>query len=413
MKAVLVIADGMADRPLKELGWKTPLEMAKRASLNRLARSGICGIMDVLSPGVTPGSDAATLALLGYDALKVYSGRGALEAIGSGMDVQPGNVAFRCNFGTINASRIVVDRRAGRIETEDASKLAESLQVIKLGEESDIEVSFANTIQHRAVLVVRGRGLSSAVGDSDPGKAGEMISAVRPVDESDEARFTAGILNELLEKYEKILKEHPVNRKRAERGFSPANVVLCRGAGTVPNIETLSERFHIRGSCIAAAPLARGVSKVAGLDLVDVAGATGTPESNFNAKAKSASEVLKLQDFVLLHVKGTDVAGHDRNVEQKIRLIEKLDAMLGYLLAEIDLDTTYVAVTADHTTSCLTGNHEGDPVPLAVGGPHVRRDDVQNFGERTCAKGGLNRMCGLDLMPTLMNLIGKTRKFGA
>jgi 2,3-bisphosphoglycerate-independent phosphoglycerate mutase len=413
LKAILVIGDGMADRPVRELGWKTPLEAARKPSLNQMARTGICGIMDPISPGLPPGSDTATLALLGYDASEVYSGRGALEAIGSGVKVLPGDVAFRCNFATVNENLVVLDRRAGRIVNEDAAKLAGSLQKIKLKKLLGAEFLFENTIQHRAVLVIRKHGLSTAVSDSDPGKVGEKASAVKALDDSSGAKLTAQIVNELMRGFHKILKEHPVNNERVERGLSPANIVLCRGAGTIPRIRPLSKIYGISATCIGATPLVRGVCKAAGMKLIDVKGATGTPQTDFMAKAKATIQAIKTSEFVLLHVKATDVASHDQNIEQKIELIEKIDRVLGYVLNNIDSDSTYLAVTADHTTSSITRNHEGDPVPIAITGPYVRCDDVEEFDERACAKGGLNRIRAMDLMPILMNLIGKTKKFGS
>jgi 2,3-bisphosphoglycerate-independent phosphoglycerate mutase len=413
LKAVLIIADGMADRPLKELDWKTPLEAARKPSLNQIAKTGMCGIMDPISPGLPPGSDTATLALLGYDALKVYSGRGAFEAIGSGVNVLPDDVAFRCNFATVDNNLVVLDRRAGRISNEDASKLAESLQKIKLTKHSNAVFLFKNTIQHRASLVIRGPKLSTAVSDSDPEKVGEKVSEIKPLDESPEARLTAEILKELMQKFHEVLKQHPVNKERIKRGLPPANIILCRGAGTIPKIKSLSQIYGISATCIGATPLIRGVCKAAGMKLIDVKGATGTPQTDFMAKARATVQALKTNDFVLLHVKATDVASHDGNIKQKIELIEKIDSMLGYVLNNIDLGSTYLAVTADHTTSSVTRDHEGDPVPIAITGPYVRRDDVEEYDERTCAKGGLNRIRGVDLMPILMNLIGKTKKFGA
>lgn len=403
----------MADRPIKELNWKTPLEAARKPSLNQIAKMGICGIMDPIAPGIPPGSDTATLALLGYDVLKVYSGRGVLEAIGSGINVLPSDIAFRCNFATVNEDLVVLDRRAGRIANEDAAKLAESLQKIRL-EKPSVEFLFKNTIQHRAALVISGRlKLSTAVSDSDPEKVGVKVLEIKPLDESPEARLTAKILNELMHKFYKALKGHPLNKKRTRQGLPQANIILCRGAGTIPNIKTLPELYGINAVCIAATSLIRGVCKVAGMKLIDVTGATGTPQTNFAAKAKSTVQALKSCDFVLLHVKATDVASHDGNIKQKVELIEKIDHMIGYVLDNIDPASTYLAVTADHTTSSITQNHEGDPVPVAITGPYVRRDDVEEFGERACAKGGLNRIRGMDLMPILMNLIGKTKKFGA
>ncbi len=412
MNAVLVIADGMADRPMKELGWKTPLEAAHKPSLNQIARTGICGILDPIAPGIPAGSDVATLALLGYDSVQAYSGRGALEAIGSGTKILPDDVTFRCNFATVNEKGIITDRRAGRIANEEARRLASALQQIKLKKPSNVRFLFKGTIQHRTVFSLRGPKLSTAVSDSDPGKIGEKPQEIKPLDDSTEAKLTARIVNDLLRDFHEALKNHPLNKERERRGLPQANIVLCRGAGTIPNIRPLSEIYGIKATCIAAAPLVKGVCKAAGMKVTEVKGATGTLQTDYMAKARAAVQALKTSDFVLLHVKATDVASHDKNPKEKVGTIEKVDGILDYMLDHTDSDDTYIAVTADHTTSTLTGNHEGDPVPIAITGPYVRRDDVTEYGERTCAKGGLNRIKGKDLMPTLMNLIGKTQKFG-
>ena len=236
---------------------------------------------------------------------------------------------------------------------------------------------------------------------------------IKPLDESSEAKLTARILNELMAKFQKVLESHPVNKERTKRKLPPANIILCRGAGPVPSIRPISEIYGVNAACIAATSLIRGVCKVAGMKLINVEKATGTPQTDFMAKANAAVQALKSNDLVVLHVKATDVASHDGNVKQKIELIEKFDQLLGYILNNVDLDSTYVAVTADHTTSSTTRNHEGDPVPVAITGPYVRRDEVKEFDKRVCSRGGLNRIRGMDLMPILMNLIGKTRKFGA
>ena len=403
----------MADRPVEELDWKTPLEAAHKPSLDQIAKTGICGILDPIAPGIPPGSDTATLSLLGYDALMVYTGRGALEALGSGVSVLPGDVAFRCNFATVDENMVVHDRRAGRIVSEDAVKLAESLQRVKLEKSLKAKYLFRNTIQHRNVLLLRGPKLSTSVSDTDPGKTTEKVAESRPLENSSEAELTAQILNTLSREFHKILKNHPLNKNRAKRNLLQANAVLCRGAGIVPHIRPLSKIYGITAACIGATPLVRGVCISAGMRIVDVKGATGTPKTDYTAKAKAAVQALKSNDFVLLHVKATDVASHDGNARLKVEAIEKIDEMLGYVLEKSDRDTTYIAVTADHTTSLVTGRHEGDPVPIAITGPQVRRDQVEEYGERTCAHGGLNRTKGTDLMPTLMNLLGKTKIFGA
>lgn len=412
-KAILIIADGMADRPIEELGGKTPLEVASKPNLDRIAENGVCGIMDPIAPGIPPGSDTATLAMLGYDPWKVYSGRGALEAVGSGVEVLPGDVAFRCNFATVNDDLVVSDRRAGRIANEDAAKMAASLQKIRLPTALNVRFLFKNTIQHRAILVLHGPRLSSAISDSDPETTRKRVLEVKPFERSFEAERTAQIVNVLTKEFHRVLEAHPVNRQRAKRRLPVANMILCRGAGGIPRMPTLQERYDIKPACVAAVSLIKGVSGVVGMDLIGVKGATGTPQTDYMAKAKAAVQALKTHDFVLLHVKATDVASHDGNVKEKIEIIEKVDMMLGHIIDNTDPRLTYIAVTADHTTSSVTRNHEGDPVPVAIAGPGVRRDDVAKYGERTCAKGGLNRIRGMDLMPTMMNLIGKAKKFGA
>ncbi|MBS7633001.1 2,3-bisphosphoglycerate-independent phosphoglycerate mutase [Candidatus Bathyarchaeota archaeon] len=402
----------MADRPVKELDWKTPLEFARKPTLNRIAETGICGILDPIAPGIPPGSDTATLALLGYDAVKTYSGRGALEALGSNVKVLPGDVAFRCNFATVNQNQTVLDRRAGRIENRDSQKLAESLSQVKL-KTPNARFLFKSTIQHRAVLVIRGPRLSANISDSDPGTTGEKVMDAKPLDDSPEAKLTARIVNTLTREFHKCLTSHPVNRERVKRGLPPANMILCRGAGTLPNVKSLAHIYGIKTSCVAATPLVRGVCRAVGMKTIDVQGATGTLQTDYLAKARATVQALRSNDFVLLHIKATDVASHDSKAKQKAEAIEKLDNMLNYLIEHVDLNSVYLAVTADHTTSSATGNHEGDPVPIAITGPSVRRDSVKEYDERSCAGGGLHRIRGVDLMPILMNLLGKTSKFGA
>ncbi|MEM2903008.1 MAG: phosphoglycerate mutase, partial [Candidatus Bathyarchaeia archaeon] len=294
----------------------------------------------------------------------------------------------------------------------EASKLAESLQKVRLSNGS-VKFIFQNTIQHRATLILRGPHLSTAIGDSDPYETGKKVLEVKPLDNSPEASFTARVLNELLEKFHHVLRNHEVNRERIKRNLPPANIILCRGAGTIPNVKPLGEIYGIKSACIAVVSLIRGVCKIAGMNLLNVEGATGSLDTDYMAKAKVAVQALQENDLVVLHIKATDVASHDGNFYEKVKVIEKIDMMISYILDNIDHDDVYVTVTADHTTSCLTRKHEGDPVPVAIMGPYVRRDDVIEYNERSCARGGLGRIRGIDLMPILMNFIGKTKKFGA
>ncbi len=413
MKAIVIIGDGMGDRPLAALNGKTPLEAARKPSLNMLAEKGVCGIIDVIAPGVPPGSDVAHLALLGYDAEKVYSGRGAFEAIGFGVEVLPNDVAFRCNFATVDSKLKVIDRRAGRIANVDAARLAEEFKEVTLQGHEDVQILFKNTIQHRAILLLRGAHLSTMVSDSDPHIVGKKVLEVRPLNSTAEAEKTAQLLNELTHHFHKVLKNHPVNIERESAGLLPANIVLCRGAGKLPDLKQFPLQYGINAVAISAMPLVKGVCKAAGMKLINVSEATGTYDTNVLAKAHAAVKALRSYDFVFVHVKATDLAGHDGRVDEKVRMIEKLDQLVGYIIRNVDLGTTCIAVTADHTTSSRTREHEGDPVPVVIYGPEVRTDDVKEFTERACARGGLGRIRGKDFMPIIMNLLGKTKKFGA
>ena len=412
MKALFVVCDGMADRPVEELGRKTPLQVAETPNMDALAGKGITGIVDPVAPGVPPGSDTANMALLGYDPYEHYTGRGGLEALGVGLDLAPTDVAFRCNFATLSPSGLVEDRRAGRIKSQHAAQLAEALRGVaeEVGSEFGIRVEFVPTVEHRAVVVLRGEGLSRAVSDTDPGEAGRPVKACAPLDGTPEARRTAQLVNALSERFREVLEAHPLNEELPK----PANAVLFRGAGTVPRLKPLGELYGIRGACISAVALIRGVCRAAGLELLDVPGATGSYDTDLNAKFSWAVRALDGgADFVFLHVKATDLASHDHAVDKKVELIERIDDALGSALNALDLGgDVYVLVTADHTTSLRTGNHEGDPVPVALAGPEVRPDRVDRFDEMSCASGGLCRLRGKDLMPILMNLLGRVKKFG-
>ncbi len=414
MKAVLIIADGMADVPLEELKGKTPLEAAQKPSLDHMAEMGICGMMDIIAPGIPPGSDTAHLALLGYDVMEAYTGRGALEAIGSGIDILPNDLAFRCNFATVDKDFMVVDRRAGRIGNEDADKLAAAIgESLKMDPPEVGDVLFKSTVQHRAILRLSGPNLSSMVSDTDPHKTGVKVSKAHPLEGSREAKNTADILNKLTQQFHEVLRDHPVNKERKKKGLYPANIILCRGVGQLPEIDPLTLLYGIHPAAIAVVPLVRGVCKTAGMRLIPVPGATGTYETDTIAKAKAAVKALRSYDFVLVHVKATDLASHDHRPEKKIEMIEKVDGLTAHLLSHLDLTETFIAVTADHTTSSIKKEHSGEPVPVAIMGPSVRRDDVEQFDERACAKGGLSRINGRDLMPILVNLLGKAEKAGS
>ncbi len=412
MKVILVIGDGMGDRPTKALGGKTPLQAARKPSLDDIARSGICGMMDPISPGIPPGSDTSHLAIFGYDPYKTYEGRGIFEALGAGLEVRKGDVAFRCNLATVNDSMVVLDRRAGRIGV-DADQLARSLDGFRSQSYPDVRVVLKHTVEHRCAMVLRGDGLSRMVSDSDPREEGRSVLTIEPLDRTPEASKTTTVLNELTEGFYKVLNEQPVNAQRRKKGLPPANFLLFRGATSMPKIEPLTELYGVKCLAIAVGALYRGVAKCVGMNVIDVLGATGTYETDTVAKARAVVDNLPDYDFFFVHVKATDNAGHDGDAPKKVMMLEKIDALVGYLFRHVNRDETIIALTADHTTPVSVKEHAGDSVPLAIAGPGVRTDSVQRYSEIDCTMGGLGTIRGVDLMPTLMNLVGRTKMFGA
>jgi len=409
-RALLVICDGMGDRVEREFGGETPLGIAKTPTLDRLAASGSVGLMDPIGPGIRPGSDYATTALLGYDPHIYYTGRGGLEAAGAGIDLRPGEVAFRCNFSTVDNDFTVVDRRAGRIE-KGTEELAEAIRKIK-PRVKGVRIDFRATVAHRGVLILKGRGLSRMVSDADPHENGAKILRCEPLDDSSAAKRTAAITNSIVMQSFKVMKEHPVNVERIKEGKRPANIILPRGAGTLPAFKPLHELYDMRVACIAAVAVVRGVCRIAGAELIDVEGATGGLDTNYDGKAWAAVKALEDHDLVILHVKATDVASHDGDFRKKAAVIEKIDNALGKIIPSIDSEATYVAVTADHSTPVSVRDHSGNPVPLLLNGPGVPSSSVSKFSENAVSRGNLGRLHGLDLMPIIVDYLGKAKKFG-
>ncbi len=403
-----MIIDGMGDRPLKELGYKTPLEAAITPNMDKMAENGICGIMDPIKPGIRPGSDTSHISILGYDPYKVYTGRGPFEAAGVGVDVLPGDIAFRCNFSTANNDGIITDRRAGRIR-EGTEELARSLNGINI--DQDVEVIFKESTGHRAVLVLRGNGLSDQVSDADPKHDGIAPKIVVALDGSQEANKTANILNKIVKESYELLKNHPLNLKRIDAGKLPANIIIPRGAGAVPNVQPFGEKYGLKPVCIAETGLIKGIAKIAGMELVDIEGATGGIDTNLeNIKNGIIETASKDYDFMLINIDGADEAGHDGQMEEKVKFIEKVDTVIGELM---EIKDVCFILTADHSTPISTMDHTGDPVPIVICGSGVRVDDVKYFNERSVVKGGLCRIRGNNIMDILMDLMNLSTKFGA
>jgi 2,3-bisphosphoglycerate-independent phosphoglycerate mutase len=408
MKAIVMIIDGMADRPLEELGGKTPLEVAQTPNMDQMAKMGINGIMDPIKPGIRPGSDTSHLSILGYDPYQVYTGRGPFEAAGVGLEVEPGDIAFRCNFSTANEDGIITDRRAGRIR-EGTQEIAEKINGIHL--EYGVEVIFKESTGHRAVLVLRGAGLSDQVSDADPKHEGNPPKEVMPLNGSEEAQKTARILNELVETSYEVLKDHPVNLQRIENGENPANIILPRGAGAVPEVQPFKEKYGLKAACIAETGLILGIGKIAGMDLIDAEGATGGVDTDLDSITQSILDTATQEyDFILINIDGADESGHDGLLKEKVDFLRRVDGVIGQVM---QLEDVIFILTADHSTPISIMDHAGDPVPLVITGPPVRVDDVEEFNERAATKGGLCRIRGSDVMNIVMDLTNRASKFGA
>lgn len=411
-KAILVSIDGLGDRPIQELGGLTPLEAAATPTFDILAREGAVGLVDPYAPGVPCGTDVGHLCMLGYEPSEVYSGRGPIEALGAGLEIYPGDVAFRCNFATVDHDGKVRDRRAGRIR-DGVAELASVLNNITLNE--NIIANFAPATDHRAVLVLRGAGLSPHVSDSDPGgnNEGMAIQTVQPLDTTDAARRTAQALQQYLAIARTVLDQHPVNIQRIESGQLSANAILTRGAGIVTRCTPLQERFKgLRCAAVSGEATVQAVAKMAGMKNYTHSGITGSYDFNGDLKAGAALELLKDNDLVLVHVKATDLAGHDGRWGTKKEIIEQIDKMVEVIKANIHPDTL-IAITADHSTPCEVKEHSGDPVPVVIWGKGVRTDKQLTYGETSCSQGGLGRITGKDYFQILIDIMGFSQKFGA
>lgn len=412
-RGIIFIGDGMGGRPVPELDGQTTLEAQDTPALDRIAREGACGLMDPIAPGVPAGSDTAHMAILGYDPYRYYRGRGPFEARGVGIDVRPGDVAFRCNFSTVEG-RKVIDRRAGRIKEgtdQLAAAIAEQIPMIE-----DVEIIFRPSVEHRAALVLRGPGLSHEISEVDPHEPGVDYLDSHPLEgaaDAEAAAKTARILNEFVRRAHEVLDAHPVNQQRRAAGELPANIALPRGAGTAVELQPLSARYGLSAAMIVEVDLVRGLGKYLDMDVIEVEGATGGQDTDELAIARAVVEALETHDFVLANIKAPDLGGHDGNCPMKMEAIAKVDRALGYILEHVDFAHTTLMITADHCTPCSVNDHSGDAVPIAFFGNGVRPDDVERYGERPCGRGIMGHLRGMEIMSVLTNMMGRGEKFGA
>jgi len=413
MKILLIIIDGLGDRPIPDLNNRTPLEAAKTPNLDWLVKKGTCGLIDpFLFPWQGyPHSDTAHLALFGYNPKIYYLGRGPYEAAGIGMRMKEGDIALRANFATVapeKKSKIsneasknlkVIDRRAGRIS--ETQPLVKALNGIKI---EGVRFLVKKSYGHRAVLLLRGKNLSEKIRDSDPHKVGVRVRKVVSKDKSKEAKFTAWVLNKFLEKAYLVLENHPLNKKRKESGKLPANYFLVRGAGKFKKTPNFFQRYKLKACCIAGGGLYKGIAKILGMKLIKIEGANGFPNTNLKGKFEGAKKALKKYDFVFCHIKAADNLAEDGNFQGKKEFIEKIDKNIKTLL---ELKNTLIVVTGDHSTCCSLKRHCLEPVPLLIYREKIKADKVSKFSERACRSGKLVKIKQLSLFSKVLRVYKK------
>ncbi|MHA1218271.1 MAG: 2,3-bisphosphoglycerate-independent phosphoglycerate mutase [Candidatus Heimdallarchaeaceae archaeon] len=409
MKLLFVVMDGLGDRPISEFGGQTPLEYAKTPNMDKLASHGMNGLLHVIAPGVTPGSDTAHLALFGVDPYEYYTGRGPFEAAGIGLVVKEGDIAFRTNFATINPEGVITDRRAGRIRegTDQLAKLFEGLEI------DGIEILLEAGTEHRAALILRGDGLSDQVSENDPHVERKEPLEFKPLDESPEAEKTARVLTSFVMKARTILNNAELNKKREEEDLLPANYLLIRGAGKVPKLPNFEEEYCLETACIAGGGLYKGVGRMLGMHIIEDSRMSGGTTTDLSAKFEITHNALNDYDFVFTHVKGTDNYSHDGKYKEKSEFIERVDKELYRFLPENYEGDLVIMITGDHSTPCSFKDHSADPVPILIYSPDCRRDKVEKFGESYAVDGSLGHILGKHIMGIALNEMRLVRKFGA
>jgi 2,3-bisphosphoglycerate-independent phosphoglycerate mutase len=390
-KCALLVVDGLGDLPIAELGGRTPLEAARTPVLDRLAAAGLYGLVDPIIPGEIPNTHSGAGMLLGMlpeqaDRLK----RGPVEASGAGRVLQPGEIAVRVNFATLEVQDdelFVVDRRAGRIRS-GTEELATLLRDEDLGD--GVKATFQNTDQHRGVLVLSGTGLDAAISDTDPGDIHLPARVMRCRALKPEAEFTAGKINRFVNEAHRRLRDHPINTARVAAGKLPANGLITRGAGAWFSLDNVLTEHGINAAVVAGCNTVKGLGRILGFDTISDPRFTAEIDTDLHAKMEAVLAALRDHDIVFLHFKAPDICAHDRQPVAKRDLLERLDeAMEALLEAGI-----IIAVAADHTTDSNSGFHTADPVPALLYDPlsgEAGSQSAVNFGERACRDGNMSR----------------------
>lgn len=399
MKYIILIPDGAADYPLDELGGKTPLQAAHKSNINNLAKNGRCGLLKTIPDNFPTGSTVANLSILGYDPLKYFHGRGVLEAAFLGVQLEKNDVAFRCNTICIENNKIK-NHSSGHISSEEASELIKAVNNA-LGND---EIKFYPGISYRHLLVLK-KDYSPEVECMPPHDyINESVNNLMVKATSKEGEKTAVLLNRLILNSKNILEKHPVNIKRVKQGKDPANLIWPWSPGRKPDMETFQERFNIKGAVISAVALIKGLGIYCGFDVINVEGATGLYNTDYEGKAEACINALKNHDMVYVHVEAPDEAGHEGNLKLKIKCIEDFDKRLvGSIINKISLDDTTIAVLPDHPTPVKTKSHTSDPVPFLIYKPGKKADSVIRLDEESCKNGSYGLLKGKNFIQEFLS----------
>ena len=422
-KLLYVCLDGLGDDPISEFDGRTPLEAAHTPALDALASRGRTGVVVTVGEGIAPESDIAVFAILGYDPREEHPGRGVVEAVGSDMEFRDGDLAYRVNFATADWPQIV-DRRVGRdLSSEESHALADEVnERLAL---AGATFTLKATVEHRGSLVIRADEgtLSAEVSNTDPAyrKEGSLgvaletfepvVAHCEPLEDTDEAQHAAELTNRFVEGAARILDVSEVNAERRREGKLPGNLILTRDGGDhLPELQDIRSRFGPDWGCFVEMPVERGIAKMLGMHPVPAPRLTidapvEVAVEQYAAWAILAVDALTGYDALYVHIKGPDVPAHDGRAEDKRDVIAAIDAgFFSEILSSVDPLSTIIAVTGDHSTSCVRKAHTADPVPLVVSGGGVTSDGSESFGEHACSTGSLGLMRGVAILPHLTRL---------
>ena len=403
MKHIIILGDGMADLPVERLGGKTLLQYAHKPMMDQLAREGRCGRLVTVPEGFPPGSEVANTAILGYDLNKVYEGRGPLEAASIGYEMADDDFAIRCNIITLEDGKIIT-HNGGNLETEDARVLIDYLNEHLASD----RVKFICGIQYRHLLVIKGgnKHITCAPPHDHPNEEWRSLLVKANIPEAQE---TADLINDLILKSQELLAKHPYNLAKAAKGERQANSIWPWSGGYRPSMQTLMEQYpQVKcGAVISAVDLIQGIGKYAGLRIIKVPGATGLANTNYEGKAQAAIDALRTDDFVFVHVEASDEAGHDGDLELKLKTIEYLDQrLITPIYKEVREwdEPVCIAVLPDHLTPVEQRIHVGQPVPFLIWHRDIEADDVQQYDEVSCVSGVYGLLKLDEFMKTFMSL---------